>query len=284
MATQEKKTYFGMPNNHYLPDHLVNLGQIISDWSAPWDYICKPLQPRPEATHFIDHNYEQVIAQDDKKEIGFSLGLLARLFGISLSRGGSTVLKFRELETQRIDPTEYIDDSMRVPAVQDFLRNNPNVKRLYMVTAIRIGRGAESTSKGSKVLQGDASVGFNIPCFGDAFGLKSSCRRRMGIEHSSGNSSDFIFAYGLRQIFIDPKTGQISSKDYTKNAVYEKEGLQQDFSPEDSVLEGKARGTAEFSYFVDEDDFGATLLPPRCVVVKVVDETGEMGDLVLRYS
>ena len=64
MAGNEANTYIKMPSHDHAHNGLVSLGQLISDWSEPWDAICRPLQPRTEVPSTVLYDKDLFIAQN----------------------------------------------------------------------------------------------------------------------------------------------------------------------------------------------------------------------------
>ena len=217
------------------------------------------------------------------------VGLLADVFGRRSKTAASNprrgkLYRFRELETQRIDLTDYIGDSMRVPAVQKYFRDNPRVKYVYMVTAIKVARGTGLSLKRGQDLDGCTNADPNNPSRGIAVRWRSLRSRwtnnQEPLQDTFDNSSDFVFAYSLRQITIQRKTRRIF-KDYIKGAAYKGKKHQRRTYLEDSAVDNEARGHGSLKYRVSDYDFGAEAVPAGYRAVHIEEGTGGIGQLLL---
>ena len=128
---------------------------------------------------------------------------------VNLSRETDTLLKFRKLETLIIEPSRtYVEASMCMAPVQDYLRKNPRTHSLFMITGIKIARGAECTKRRSRAggVDGNASIDLtNMTGMPVTVGPQGSLSRRRHDRETFGGSSDFIFAYRLCRISVRRK-------------------------------------------------------------------------------
>ena len=126
---------------------------------------------------------------------------------VIFAREDDTLLKFRELETFVIEPSrEYVEASMRMAPVQDYLRENPKSHSLFMITGIKVARGAECTKRKSRAggVEGNASIDLtNTTRVPVSAGPQGSLSRGREHRETFGGSSDFIFAYRLCRISVD---------------------------------------------------------------------------------
>ena len=215
MAVALQKTFFAAPNFDYTPDGLIQLGQIISDHKAPGQAICGPHLPLPKiySSHFDD--WEQEKTRTLSGSVGIFAQCLAVLLGlggdisVNLARETDTLLKFRKLETFVIEPSRnFVEASMRMAPVQDYLRENPKSHSLFMITGIKIARGAECTKRRSRAggVEGNANVDLtNLTGVPVSVGPQGSLSRQRYDRETFGGSSDFIFAYRLCRISVRRK-------------------------------------------------------------------------------
>jgi hypothetical protein len=76
-------------------------------------------------------------------------------------------------------------------------------KRLYMVTGVRVARGAKLHQKGSESVGGDAGVGVDLSAFGVApvtVGVGGARQSTSEENYGFKKSSDFVFAYRVCEI------------------------------------------------------------------------------------
>jgi hypothetical protein len=284
-----QKAYFLAPNFDYAPDKLIRLGQIIYDLKAPQSATSQPLEPRPEIHYGYVDNWET----EKIKCLKGSLGIWARVLAMILGIGGdiaanidnedSSLWKFKKLETFFIEPTpEYIEASMRVAAVENFVKENPD-KSTFMVTGVKIARGAEVVQKKRRGGGGEASVGIDATMAGapGSAGPKVSISTSTVNNVSFTGSSDFVFAYRLHKIYRRSTSGITIGKEYDKGALYE-EGAQSPSSGEASEV---SKSTASDGFAISgfhQKDFGLERPPPGFEAAIVRDEGGgEERDCVI---
>ena len=210
-----KKTYFATPNSQYTPNGLIKLGQIISNHKAPGRRICEPFQPLPKVfpSYLDDWEHEK------SQTLGGSIGVFAQWVALFLGLGGdlstnfakerATLLKFQKLETCIIEPPDdYIDQSMRAEAVQKYLRANRRTDSLFMITGIKVARGARCTKHYDSDLGLEGSVNVDLTSVTGtplSLGPKSSIYSHTINRETFSGSSDFVFAYRLNRISIQRK-------------------------------------------------------------------------------
>ncbi|KAF5681200.1 transcriptional activator of proteases prtT [Fusarium denticulatum] len=109
------------------------------------------------------------------------------------------------LDTYSIEPTDdYVKESVKAVATEAVKRR----ERLFMVTGVKIARGAVGSISSSRRVWGGARVGFGGESLGVPFdgGPQFNISRDIYDEETYGESSDFVFAYRVRRI-IYPKGG-----------------------------------------------------------------------------
>jgi hypothetical protein len=76
-------------------------------------------------------------------------------------------------------------------------------KRLYMITGVRVARGAKMHQKGSESIGGNAGVGLDLGAFGVApvtVGVGGAGQSTSSENYGFKKSSDFVFAYRVCEI------------------------------------------------------------------------------------
>jgi hypothetical protein len=76
-------------------------------------------------------------------------------------------------------------------------------KRLYMITGVRVARGAKLHQKGSESIGGNAGVGVDLGAFGVApvtVGVGGAGQSTSSENYGFKKSSDFVFAYRVCEI------------------------------------------------------------------------------------
>src|SRR5579862_2168369 len=209
MAT---KTYFLAPNFDFVPDRYIDLGRIITDPSDPGTSL-NPDGPKPPPSSVqtsTQKNWEKVIEQCRKAKIGV-WARFAGQFGIgdtsvSVDSVKNDVYKFRELETRIFQPTdEYIEETVQYPQVARFAQKNRYRKPIFMITGVKIARGANISKEVARVRELSAKTGIygmlggvsaDLTGGGEASGLQRE-------KESFEAPSDFVFAFRLRKIFYE---------------------------------------------------------------------------------
>jgi hypothetical protein len=134
--------------------------------------------------------------------------------------------KFGRLETKYFLPDEYLKKALEDPFVQGYLEVNSGRKPVYMITGIKIARGASVSTEKKKDIGVDGKLGVDLTAlaatpvsFGPEGKLERNDRRK--IEYSK--STDYIFAYRLTRLKLK-KGGGFSGKSYVSGAVFGNDG------------------------------------------------------------
>ncbi|KAK4202407.1 hypothetical protein QBC40DRAFT_252237 [Triangularia verruculosa] len=239
--SNQKKTYFLCPNWDFHPSSL-RLGSLItskekpdyalnesnSPWPLPYNPSPNPLgnsasassAPAPSTPNSIlppttKYNTTWSTASYKSGKYALYTEFISMLTGLGANleidhfSSTSNVFHFRELVTEQFVPTQAyfqacIDAS---ESARDFITLSWFKKHLYMVTSVKIARGASArvlTAKGQGTEAG-VSVDGSLFMGGGAPGS-------VGPEVSSGKghsergtfegASDFVFAFGLHRVVV----------------------------------------------------------------------------------
>ncbi|KAF8856771.1 hypothetical protein BDZ45DRAFT_803907 [Acephala macrosclerotiorum] len=221
-----RKTYFRMPDFDHPPNGLVQLGQIIASPRDPSQRLAPPLPVINTQTN-KKTNYHEVVAKARRGEIGLWVQFLASIVGVGgdvtakWARENNHILEFRELEASFFEPdNEYLQQSVaKSEIVRDHINKTPG-KSLYMVTGLKIARGARSIVQMRQAVGLDVKVGADALPFtgvpvqgGPAFKIDNA----LGARFQFDGSSDFVFAYRLLRIIPKPH-GVFKVKRHEKGA------------------------------------------------------------------
>jgi len=228
-----QKAYFEMPNFDY-PPGTIQLGQIIDNPKLPGSIIGQPYMPLPQSHESYKTNWEKEKRLTLNGSMGIWTQFLATVLDIRGNANGSLVLedssflKFQRLETLFFSPDpspEYVKSSMLQPTVKQYFENNLR-KTPYMITGVKVARGAEGIKRKVREASGNAQVKINGRTSSEpaSSGPQIGWKRSLMSEETFTASSDFVFAYRLRKIKIIWKTMDIESKDFVRGVVYH-EGL-----------------------------------------------------------
>ena len=277
----ERKTYFIVPGEDYAPNDLIQLGQIVSDLKLPHRPLSPALQPLPQVRHAwkTDHVEEQ------KRTLSGSTGVFSQallILGGDVSGNFSTATSdrwvFDRLETEYIEPDEaYVNLNAQVPIVKEYLSKNGRLgKSVYMITGVKIARGARAVRKEADEIGGEAKVSLNAALALGApveVGPKLGASIRREGARGFGGSSDFVFAYRLRKIFVR-FSSRIRSKEMTGGKL---EGHDFDVSDSSAEDEEDEEGSYEIeSISLDSRDLGSDYLPVGYSGTRVRDEADDV--------
>ncbi|KAK7417848.1 hypothetical protein QQX98_004323 [Neonectria punicea] len=222
-------TYYSSPNFSIAPPDAngpLHLGSVIADLKDPVPLNPSIIVPIPADEIFKSHltGFSTTLAKSRR----LKLGILARLLGLngpaaepSVSQGRSQdeELSVRLLETQYFNPSpKYMDNSINLPSVKAFRKASRDRLPVFLVTGIKIARGASASIVRGKSV--DSSVQASI--VGGASGLveiEPSVRGQWTTqrEMSFRGSSDFILAYRVTKLMW--KKGEVKGKAYTSGAT-----------------------------------------------------------------
>lgn len=261
-----KKSYILMPNFDCPPHGPVELGRIITSPFDPESAINTISRlPPPGVLRSSKTAFETLIEKESSGHYGvwsqfLGLAMLGGEAGFNHSRSESSYMYVSRLDTEYIIPTiEYIEESIRQPKVVKTLSQQNYEKNLYMITGIKTAIGAKLKTISSKKKGMKLKIGADLTTLG--IPIQAGPMLEPSSAHSEGtafsDSTDFVFAYRLREIYYSQKSGVIKTKDYTKGAAY---GMEKDLS-----IFTDNEDVAEF-----EDDFE---------VDGIADEDLKKGDL-----
>jgi hypothetical protein len=222
-----KKTYFLAPNFDYPPSSTISLGRIWTNPSDPGS--C--LNPDDALTlPTIHHAWKGDWKNEKGTEHKGAVGIWARFLqvvgidaeaSVNWDRNDGGVYNFEKLETDFIDPSPaFVKDSALAPAVKLFIRQHDFKKSVYMITGVKIARGADVALTRSREAGTHMKAGVNGTTAGApvAVGPEVTVSSKNSETTSFGGSSDFVFAYRLREIYYEK--GQIKHKEHNKGALH----------------------------------------------------------------
>ncbi|KAF3317975.1 hypothetical protein TWF173_009795 [Orbilia oligospora] len=238
-------------NKRKYPGHAMEINRWLQNPGDPGSVIGTPL-PIPGNID-INHTYKESWTMDLGRNSQSKIGYWAKIAQLPVAAGAHTiwgrskgsVYTIPKMDTYSIEPTpEYVKASTSL-ASSDSIRKGSN---FYMVTGVKIARGGSATNVESKDIGADVILGVDV--------TTASIPIEVGVEvgystggynnQSFGSSSDFVFAYRVREIFYEKRI--LKTREYNKGAVLG-EGL-----PSESWKEGnKAQFTIDEAEIGDED-------------------------------
>ncbi|KAF3220277.1 hypothetical protein TWF191_007252 [Orbilia oligospora] len=246
-----KKTYLRPPNDDYAPGTNICLGHVWSDPRDPGSIIGPPL-PIPGNID-INHTYKESWTMDLGRNSQSKIGYWAKIAQLPVAAGAHTIWGRSQgsvytvpgMDTYSIEPTpEYVKASASLASSESIRKGSS----FYMVTGVKIARGGSATNIDSKDLGADIILGVDVTTASIPIEVGGEVGYSTGRynNQSFGSSSDFVFAYRVREIFYEKRI--LKTREYNKGAVLG-EGL-----PSQSWEEGsKAQFTIDEAETGDED-------------------------------
>lgn len=224
-----------MPNHDCPPDTVMRVGQIFTDLKRPLDRIAEPLEPLPASIETYKDNWQYNQGNTKSFSIGVYTQFLMTILGlggdvdVAFTRSDGTILKTKRLMTTfiKLDSNDdYVRNVIAQPAAQKFFRDNRKAYKLYMITGIKIAQNAAVEVNVGQSIDVSATVGVDGSTTGVPIQIGPKATVARGTEHSESfdGSSDFVFAYRVRAIYVDRKSGAVTSKDQVKGALLDVEG------------------------------------------------------------
>lgn len=220
----------------------LNVGSVLTKPTEPESLLEGYSIIAPHDDVPIKHTWKVDFQSKDEKHKSQGYGVSAELFKtlpipIELNAASSNEsttmsdISAKRLETYIMTPTTaYLDQVLKTPSVQEYLRKNKYFSSLYIVTGIRVARhgsGSKSNSHSSEIELGariDAGGISGAPGMldvGPNFGRTKEIKRK---EEWTA-CSDYIYAYRVAKIGQSLK-GNRPKLTYHKGELY---GLDIDF-------------------------------------------------------
>ncbi|RSL42206.1 hypothetical protein CEP53_012318 [Fusarium sp. AF-6] len=206
------------------PKGPIHLGSILCNISE-FDPLNRTVKPIPETEiHPINTKTNFVVTVSDlhSADFGVMAGAL-ELFGvganasITQTRGNNLVLSCEQVETITFNPTKsYMRDAMKDPAVLSFMNSSIFRVPVYMVTGLKVGRGASFTSGTSQgaTVKANAGLAPGVPA---EVGLRGGRASNAEAEESWVSQGDIIVAFRVTKMWLN-RHGEVQSKAHTTNA------------------------------------------------------------------
>ena len=224
-----KKTYFLAPNFDYPPSSNISLGRIWTDPSDPGTCI-NPSGPLPfPSTTQVQHGHKTDWRNKTSGEHRGMIGVWARFLQVvgldaearvTWHNSNGDTYEFKRLDTEFIDPTtEYYTQSVLVPSVAEYIVDTKFKKPIYMITGVKIARGADVEQARWEEAGTHLRVGVNGTTAVSplAAGPEVTISSSGSETTSSKGSSDFVFAYRLREIYYSK--GKVKHRQHNKGAL-----------------------------------------------------------------
>jgi hypothetical protein len=227
--------YYLAPNCDYPPDGLIALGSIIVDPKTPQKSLNhrnnqRVAVPADDLQESFKDNWEDVIKSARHNKVALWTKFLQIFLGIGadvsagLKQGREDFYKFRRLDTKYFEPDlAYIEESLKGEGVTAYISATRGKKPVYMVTGVKIARGASVTGKTVKEYEGLLKVGLDatmltaVPISAGPQIETSSTKER---EVKFDNGSDYVFAYRVVKIKLSMDGKVKGHEDFIKGAFF----------------------------------------------------------------
>ena len=234
-----QKTYFLPPSWDYHPSGPIQLGNLILSHSTPADALNGPACPRPPPDSLFPPvpktNETWSTTTSTTHRYGIFTELLAPLLGLGVdaavdhaARDAST-FRFAESETREFAPTpDFVRACLAAsPAALAVLQRTRFRRHLYMVTAVKVVRGAR-VGRGT-VREGGVEFGLSLDgtVLGGApvnLGPEVGVARGREERGAFDAAGELVFAFRLRKIVVRRGTGEVvRTEPFTSGAMYHDE-------------------------------------------------------------
>lgn len=277
-----QKTYFLMPNFNYQPDKYLKLGQLIKSHDNPLELLSEPLEPLPERQNLPVRGWGVSKSDGHRFSIGIFTQFLAQIFGIGADIDATTFKQITsridadELDTQFFEPNDdYVARSAGRDKVKEYLQQHP-FKPIFMITGLKIVRGAKYSSTTSTYVEGAAQVGFDASVFSGVpvqAGPKMKVTKSRAEQMWFDGSADFIYAYRLQRVIVTWRRRTIKNNLYSvgANTLSHGDDLEEE---NEEVIDEDIEGDAEIEDIsLDDCDYGSVKpIPSEFELRQAIDE------------
>jgi hypothetical protein len=227
--------YFLAPTWDFPPPPIgpVHLGAVITSVKTPE----KPLHTGPEDEREAFGSEQRQVAYSLESFRSGEFGIFTRFMSMVLGVGvdatlgfeksDASLFEFESLETVQFQPTpSYLKTCISADPVQRFLKTTRYRKPIYIVTGLKIAKGAKAksrnktTRRAGAAIEADAAPWTGVPVGG---GPEVSATKAKAKDVAWDGGSDFVFAFRVRKVVVKRSNDVGSETDYTKGALLDGE-------------------------------------------------------------
>ncbi|KAL6826395.1 hypothetical protein V8C40DRAFT_244100 [Trichoderma camerunense] len=247
MSIRTIPTYHSAPNFSIPPPDAngpLQLGTLLADPSDP--IPLNPIDRIPVQDDEIFRSHLVGFRTTTKRQSNGELGIFAKLLGLDgvggkLSVSGAwskeELLSVAHLDTEFFNPSlEYIKLAIEVPAVRAFCKASRDRLPLFLVTGIKIARGASASVLRGRAFGGGVEAG--MPDLATGVGeLGALARVERNVESEVGfeDASDFVLAYRVSR--VKKNKDEVKAQVYTRGATMVSDDVQEVVDRDDGELE-----------------------------------------------
>ncbi|KAF9875113.1 hypothetical protein CkaCkLH20_07379 [Colletotrichum karsti] len=224
--------FFYAPTWDYPPGGAIRLGNVITSVKKPHrPLFCVP----PPGDSDVSTTEKKSVQYTKEKLRSGRFSILTKFLsilglgvdiGAEIDNSDEERFIFKTLETTQFTPSaQYVQKSIESDNVRRFLQNARYRKPVYIITGVKIVRGAEANTSRSRGLGGTFAVevdGTLLSGGAVPIGGGPGTEGRVGNKTATSweGSSDFVFAFRVSKVFVGEKTGQVTSEEeYRKGAM-----------------------------------------------------------------
>ncbi|KAF2648654.1 hypothetical protein K491DRAFT_698749 [Lophiostoma macrostomum CBS 122681] len=278
------KAYFLLPNADIAPGTLVQLGQIIPSLKEPHRPIGRA-QGALNSYTSSKADYSLSTSASNSVGVGLMAQFLAQLGsplsgGVTLERGTTTTTDwhFKTLETVYFEPdAAYVNRCIQDASVKTAM-NKSRWSVIYVVTGLKIARGASYSTSDSHKLEGTAQLSVDATALAGvplSAGPEASLKSSRAQKESCVSCSDFVWAVRVRKVKLTFWKKEVKTEDIYGGDLHsiDDEPGEVDFAISESSEEEEERKIVGGE--MENWDMGATFEPKGFVKETVADEFGE---------
>ncbi|KAI0968933.1 hypothetical protein F4678DRAFT_441988 [Xylaria arbuscula] len=237
----------------------IQLGNVITSLKTPERALYRG--PKPDNSTVFSTAQRQVMFSRGKLR-GGKLGIFTKFLNVVLGVGVDATVgwemndmshfAFESLETTQFSPEpEYVHDCISAEPVRRYLEKSRFRKPIYIIIGLKIAKGATARSFKRRAVDGEISVGADATSWtGAPVNGGIEVGRNMGSKEDASweGASDFIFAFRVRKIVVERKTGSVcKEEDYKKGAMLESvmektDGLEFDITEREGEMDDDVEG------------------------------------------
>jgi len=232
------KSYFLVRDFDCPPDDAIQLGHILSDHTDPLSSLnADERLPLPPSV--VKSLPKTGFSATRQKVHDGKFGLWAQILegatfgggvGVNFSSNKNDVYTVQTLVTSWMwlapaAATKYVEDSVKLDGVQRFLKGARYKKPVYMITGLKVAKGAAVNSKD----KGENEMVAKLMADGTAAGLplkagpQAQCSATVDSETAFETApADFVFAYQLRKLTCSKKKAT-KIEEHIKGAMFDSE-------------------------------------------------------------
>ncbi|KAJ4123172.1 hypothetical protein NW768_009700 [Fusarium equiseti] len=227
--TSHRPTYIPSPNWDIPIEGEVVLGRLIKDPNNPESKIrSSGIIPPPKVYEGEKTDWETTLEQMRSGKIGLWAKCLQFVQGgLSFNDLKSSLEnhKFATLETKYFIPEDdYFEQVLEDAGVQAYFQVHNWRKPVYLITGIKIAKGASVSTESSKGRSAQTELKVDATGLGSdvQVGPEASWESNSKRGVSYGGSTDYIFAYQLTRMKPKQKGREVKNKSFVEGAVYGK--------------------------------------------------------------